>query len=85
MISYNKGRGYIIAGILVASLLSLNEFKCFTKQPTSIFTNELYILSIGLILAAFNQVCTNYVFLFLNRILGGNIRCRYRRTCLQLR
>ena len=54
-----KGRGYIAAGILIASLLSLNEFMRFRHRASSkffILNNEFYILSIGLILAAFNQV-----------------------------
>ena len=55
--SKKKGRGYIAAGILIASLLSLNEFMRFRHRASSILNNEFYILSIGLILAAFNQVC----------------------------
>ena len=59
-----KGRGYIAAGILIASILSLNEFKHFRHRTSSILNNELYILSIGLILAAFNQVSLTRSFHF---------------------
>ena len=69
VIPQKKGRGYIAAGILIASLLSLNEFMRFRHRASSkffILNNEFYILSIGLILAAFNQVCQSPSYLFKN-------------------